>query len=69
MPHLCKQPGCVVPVEKGHFMCIDHWKGLPPKVQQGLMTRAHGWRKPALAIEFLRDYFRSTGALRGVGCE
>ena len=63
--HLCKHPGCTVPVAKGHFLCIDHWRRLPGRIQQGVMTRANGWKAPAVAVEFLRSYQRQAGILRG----
>jgi len=64
-PTLCKQPGCIQEVAQGHFLCVHHWACLPKRIQQGMMLRVHGWRNECAAVDFLRDYQRATGALKG----
>jgi hypothetical protein len=63
--HLCKSPGCTIPVGVGHFLCAHHWALLPSRVQRGIMERANGWRSQEAAVDFLRGYQRGAGILKG----
>lgn len=50
---VCVYPDCHSKPNRGHVMCLAHWRSLPRDLQAAAQERIHGWHNLGAAREYL----------------